>query len=102
VITLVDSIRIDMLISVVKRLVEIQIREADICLINKIDASNEQRIKKAEQMVRTINPTCEIIRVSGQNGTGVKEVADIIEKRTSERYDKATEKEMLKKQYGSR
>ncbi len=100
VITLVDSTRIDMLMMAVKRLVETQIREANICVINKVDASNEEQIRKSETLVRTINPTCEIMRASGISGAGVKIVADIIDKRTSERYDEATEKEILKKQYG--
>ncbi len=101
VITLVDSTRIDMLMSAVKRLVETQIREANICLINKVDASSEDQVKKSEQLVKAINPNCELYRVSGRQGEGVKLVADIIQNRTSERYDEATEKEMLKRQYGS-
>lgn len=45
VLTLVDSSRIDLLMESVARLVEIQVREADILLINKVDASTPEKIR---------------------------------------------------------
>jgi G3E family GTPase len=101
VITLVDAMRIDMLIEAVRRLVETQIREADVCLINKVDAATPEQIEKSRQMIKAINPRAEILLAAGRTGRGLKEVADIIEQRVSPRYDEAVEKELLRKQYGS-
>lgn len=101
VITLVDSTRIDLLMDAVRRLVETQIREADVVLINKVDAATDEQIEKSRAMIKKINPTAEILLVSGRNQVGLKEVADIIETRVSPRYDEAVEKELLRKQYGS-
>lgn len=75
--------------------------EADVCLINKVDASDDGRIKRSEDLVREINPKCEIMRISTHNGLGVKEVVDIIADRTSSRYDEAVERELRRQQYGS-
>jgi G3E family GTPase len=101
VITLVDATRIDMLIEAVRRLVETQIREADVCLINKVDAANPEQIERSRQMIKGINPRAEILLAAGRTGKGLQEVADIIEKRVSPRYDEAVEKELLRKQYGA-
>jgi G3E family GTPase len=100
VITLVDAIRVDLLMNAVRRLVETQIREADVVLINKVDAANEEQIEKSRKLIRGINEKAEIMLVSGRTGKGLKEVADVIEKRVSPRYDEAVEKELLRKQYG--
>ncbi len=100
VVTLVDATRIDMLIDAVKRLVETQIREADVCLINKVDAATQEQIEKSRKLIHGINPRAEILLASNRTGQGIKEVADIIEKRISPRYDEAVEKELLRQQYG--
>lgn len=102
VITLVDSTRVDTLIRTVRRLVVTQIREADVCLISKVDASDEGRNRKAAELIKEINPHCEIMRVSTRRGKGVKEVAEIIAARTSSRYDEAVENELLREEYGGR
>jgi G3E family GTPase len=101
VITLVDATRIELLMDAVRRLVETQIREADVVLINKVDAATEEQIEKSRTMIKKINPNAEIMLVSGRNQVGLKEVADIIETRVSPRYDEAVEKELLRKQYGA-
>ncbi|HHT75286.1 MAG TPA: GTP-binding protein [Methanomassiliicoccaceae archaeon] len=101
VITLVDSTRIDTLMGTVRRLVVTQIREADVCLINKVDAADEERIARAVELVRSVNPKCEIMRVSTHQNIGVEEVVDIIIERTSSRYDEAMERALLEKEYGS-
>jgi len=101
VLTLVDATRIDKLLGTVRRLVVTQVREADICLINKVDAADEAQIKKAEELVRSVNPNCEIMRISTHKGIGVKEVADIIADRVSARYDEAMERALLEKEYRS-
>lgn len=100
VVTLVDATRIDMLIDAVKRLVETQIREADVCLINKVDAATQEQIEKSRKLIQGINPRAEILLASNRTGQGIKEVADIIETRISPRYDEAVEKELLRQQYG--
>ncbi len=100
VVTLVDSTRIDMLIDAVRRLVETQIREADVCLINKVDAATQEQIEKTRKLIQNINPRAEIMQASNRTGLGMKEVADIIETRISPRYDEAVEKELLRQQYG--
>ena len=100
VLTLVDATRIDTLMGTVRRLVVTQVREADVCLINKVDA-DDARIARAEELVRSVNPKCGIMRTSTHTGLGVGEVADIIADRTSSRYDEAMEKALLEKEYGS-
>lgn len=100
VITLVDATRIDMLIDAVKRLIETQIREADVCVINKVDAATQEQIEKSRRLIQNINPRAEVMQSSDRTGLGVKEIADIIEKRVSPRYDEAVEKELLRQQYG--
>jgi G3E family GTPase len=100
VVALLDAPRIDEMMKSVRRLVETQIREADVVLINKIDAATEENIKKSTEFVRAINTTAELMYISGRSGEGVQEVADIFEKRTSARYDDTYEAEILKKGYG--
>ncbi len=101
VLTLVDATRIDTLMGTVRRLVVTQVREADVCLINKVDAAHDGGIARAEELIRSVNPHCEIMRISTHQNKGVKEVADIIVDRTSARYDEAVERALLEKEYGS-
>jgi G3E family GTPase len=101
VLTLVDATRIDTLMGTVRRLVVTQVREADVCLVNKVDAAQEEGIARAEELIRSVNPNCEIMRISTHQNKGVKEVADIIVDRTSSRYDEAMERALLEKEYGS-
>jgi len=100
VITLVDATRIDMLVRAVRRLVETQIREADVCFVNKVDTADAASIKKTEDLIRNINPKAEIAHMSSETGDGISYACDIIETRISPRYDEAVEKELLRKQYG--
>ncbi|MBE6527881.1 MAG: hypothetical protein E7Z64_01745 [Thermoplasmata archaeon] len=99
VITLVDGSRIEVLIKAVKRLVETQIREADICFVNKIDAATPEQIKMAEDAIRDFNATAEIKHMSALTGEGIDYAVDAIINRTSPRYDKAREEILLKKEY---
>jgi G3E family GTPase len=102
VVTLVDSVRIEELLHSVRRLVETQIREADVVLINKVDASTPEKIKLSEEFVRQVNPRARIMYGSGRQGQGVKEIATAIEKEISPRYDEAMEEEILRKEYVER
>ena len=99
VITLVDATRIDLLIKAVKRLVETQIREADVCFVNKVDTATPSDIAKAEQMIKQMNPKAEIAHMSSETGEGIMYACDLITTRTSPRYDEAVEEEVLRKQY---
>jgi len=99
VITLVDATRIDMLLRAVRRLVETQIREADVCFVNKVDSATPAEIAKTEEFIRSINPKAEVLHMSSENGDGIHAACDIIAKRISPRYDEAMEKEILRKQY---
>ncbi|MDR3282011.1 MAG: hypothetical protein LBS92_00145 [Candidatus Methanoplasma sp.] len=99
VITLVDASRIETLVKAVRRLVETQIREADVCFVNKVDAASEEDVKKAEDFIRGINPNAEVVRMSAETGEGISYACDVIANRVSERYDEAVEEERLKKQY---
>jgi G3E family GTPase len=100
VITLVDATRIDLLMKAVKRLVETQIREADVCFVNKVDTASPADIAKAEEMIKAMNPKAEIAYMSSETGRGIDYACDIIANRVSPRYDEAVEKELLRKQYG--
>jgi G3E family GTPase len=99
VITLVDATRIDLLVKAVKRLVETQIREADVCFVNKVDAASPSDVAKTEKMIKEINPKAEVSYMSSESGEGIKYACDLIEKKISPRYDEALEAELLKKQY---
>ncbi len=101
VLTLIDATRIDTLLRTVRRLVVTQIREADICLINKIDIADDTMIKQSEDLVREINKNCKIMKISTFKRIGIKEVANIIATQSSARYDEAVEKELLRQQYGA-
>jgi G3E family GTPase len=102
VVTLVDALRIDELLASVRRLVETQIREADIVFINKIDAASPEKVKHAVEFVKVVNPRAEIVYGSGRTGQGVKEIATAMESRLSPRYDEAAEAEILRKEYASK
>jgi G3E family GTPase len=102
VVTLVDALRIEELLASVRRLVETQIREADIVFINKVDAASQDKIRNAVEFVKVVNPRAEIMYGSGRTGQGVKEIATAMETRLSPRYDEASEAEILRKEYASK
>ena len=99
VITLVDSTRIEMLIRAVRRLVETQIREADVCFVNKVDSATPEQIEKTENFIREINSNAEIAHMSSETGEGIAHACDLIETGVSSRYDDAVEAERLKNAY---
>jgi len=99
VITLVDATRIDLLVKAVKRLVETQIREADVCFVNKVDTAPAADIAKTEDLIKNMNPKAEIAHMSSETGQGISYACDLIESRISPRYDEAIEEQLLKKQY---
>ncbi|AIZ56772.1 putative hydrogenase nickel incorporation protein HypB [Candidatus Methanoplasma termitum] len=102
VITLVDATRVDLLVKAVKRLVETQIREADVCFVNKVDSASAADIAKTEKMIKEMNPKAEVYHMSSETGRGIDIACDLIVNRISARYDEAIEEELLRKQYGGR
>lgn len=101
VITLVDSVRVELLMKAVRRLVETQVREADVVAINKIDAASSALVLKAEEFAKSVNQKARILRISGKTGEGIPEIVDIILNETGSRYEDLIEKKTLKEQYGS-
>lgn len=99
VLTLVDASRIKMLAKAVKRLVETQIREADVCFVNKVDIATPEEIKMAEGFITNMNPDAEIAHMSAETGEGIAYACDLIEQKTSGRYDDSVEAERLKQSY---
>lgn len=99
VITLVDSTRIEVMMKAVRRLVETQIREADICFVNKVDAATPEQIKMTEEAIREMNPAAEILHMSATTGEGIQYAVDAIESRTSPRYDESMEEIRLQQAY---
>ena len=93
VITLVDAASLKMLIKAVRRLVETQIREADVCFVNKIDAATQEEIAMAEDFIKSINPHAEISHMSAETGQGIDHACDLIQNGTSARYDESVDKE---------
>jgi len=100
VITLVDATRVDFLVKAVKRLVETQIREADVCFVNKVDSASATDIARTEAMIKEMNPKVEIAHMSSETGLGIDYACELILTRISPRYDEAIEEQLLKKQYG--
>lgn len=99
VITLVDASRIQILVKAVKRLVETQIREADICYVNKVDLATDEQIKMTEEFIREMNPTAKILHMSATTGEGIESAVDAIESGKSARYDESMEEIRLEKAY---
>jgi G3E family GTPase len=100
VITLVDASRIEMLLKAVRRLVETQIREADICFVNKVDIATPEGIAMTEDLIRSINERAEIAHMSTQTGEGIDLACEAIVNRFSPRYDDSMEEQRLRSQYG--
>ena len=69
------------------------------CFINKIDIATKEEIKKAEDLVIGMNPHAEIAYMSAETGEGIAYACDLIEQKTSSRYDDAVEAERLKQEY---
>lgn len=99
VITLIDAFRIDMLKKAVKRLIETQVREADVLAINKVDIAPPEKINEAEELAKDINPEARITHTSAVTKEGIDKVVDIILKEESMRYQDKVEEARLKEEY---
>ncbi|MBN1109983.1 MAG: hypothetical protein JXA45_04400 [Methanomassiliicoccales archaeon] len=100
IITFVDALRIDRLMDNVRRLVETQIVEADVVLINKVDAVDALRLQCVTDMVRGINPQVRILYGSSRTGQGVKEVADLMVHEKVSGQDMTEAEDRFDKEYG--
>lgn len=99
VITLVDATRIEVLMKAVRRLVETQIREADICFVNKVDAATDEQIRMTEEAIREMNPAAVIRHMSAVTGEGVDFAVEQIDVNFSPRYDESMEEKRLEQEY---
>jgi G3E family GTPase len=66
VVTLVDPCRFGAEVKEIPRFIEIQIREAEILCINKIDIAPAEKVLSTEEMLLQINPEAEILRFSAK------------------------------------
>jgi G3E family GTPase len=53
-----------------KRLVNTQLRDADIIALNKVDAAPEDKIQQSKESAHLINPNAKIMRLSNRTGEG--------------------------------
>lgn len=54
-----------------ERLVNTQLRDADIIALSKVDSSSEEQIAYAREGVEKVNPSAKVIRLSASSGEGV-------------------------------
>lgn len=100
IVTFVDAMRIDKLMNNVRRLVETQIIEADAVLINKVDAVDQERLRKVTEMVRSLNPDVRLLYGSARTGQGVKDVADLMANGEAVVYDLTEAEDRFDRKYG--
>ena len=84
-IVLFDTTRTEKLLTydTLRRLVKTQVRDADIVALSKVDLAPPGAEDRAEQAVRELNPTAEIVRLSTVTGEGLAELADRIRQGTA-------------------
>lgn len=100
IVTFVDAMRIDKLMNNVRRLVETQIIEADAVLINKVDAVDEERLRRVTAMVERLNPNVRLFYGSARTGQGIKEVADLMVHGQAVVYDLSDAEDRFDRKYG--
>ncbi len=100
VITVLDAYRVRVLKKAVRRLLETQIREADLNVINKIDIAAPESIKETEELVQEINPKSKIIYTSVITKQGLSTIIDMILSEFSMRFEDLKEKVLLEREYG--
>ncbi len=77
-IVLFDTTRAEKLLTyeTLKRLVAVQIKDADIVAMSKVDLSSDADVSHAEQAIRAMNGNAEIVRLSVTSGEGVRLLAE--------------------------
>lgn len=75
-IVLLDTGRFEKLLSyeTLKRLVSVQLKDADIIALSKVDAVTEEQRMKAEAAAHEVNPSARVLGLSTFSGEGVEEV----------------------------
>lgn len=66
-ITIVDPLRLQMMMEVLTPLVTSQIKSADLILINKADAASTEEMAYARQTVRELHPNVEVLSLSAKD-----------------------------------
>lgn len=87
VITLFDPSRIELLLKAVRRPVEAQLRDAQIIVINKVDAADAGQLARAREFVREVNASARVLEISALRGEGVDVLVDAILSEHSMRYE---------------
>jgi len=75
-IVLLDTGRFEKLLSyeTLKRLVSVQLKDADVIALSKVDSVSEEQRLKAETAAHEVNPSARVIGLSTYTGEGVQEV----------------------------
>ncbi len=68
IVCLADAQRWLKLLKPLEHLLSLQMKEADLILLNKADLASEEELAAAEESLRTLNPQAEILRVSAAQG----------------------------------
>ena len=87
VITLLDASRIDLLLRAVRRVVESQLRDADIIAINKVDAADAGALARAHDFARSVNERARIVETSALLAQGTDGLIEAILAEQSPRYE---------------
>lgn len=87
VITLLDASRIDLLLRAVRRVVESQLRDADIIAINKVDAADAGALARTHDFARSVNERARIVETSALLAQGTDELIEAILAGQSPRYE---------------
>ena len=101
IVTFVDCVSLEEQMIFVGRLISTQIKEADAVMVNKTDLCTNDEIEKCVDIVKRANASVDIMLGSAVTGRGVKEMADLVINRVSERYDEAMEEGRFREQYGA-
>ncbi|MDR0791431.1 MAG: molybdopterin-guanine dinucleotide biosynthesis protein MobB [Methanomassiliicoccaceae archaeon] len=100
IVTFVDCTALEEQMMFVGRLISTQIREADAIMINKTDMCTDDEIKKCAGIVLSVDVNANIMYGSAATGKGVSEMADLMIREVSQRYDAAVEEGLFREQYG--
>jgi G3E family GTPase len=76
VVTIVDTIRFDVLIDIMNPLIEAQIQKADILAINKIDKVDENKVSEIRSRIRQLNPKVDVVPISAEKGINIQSITE--------------------------
>lgn len=78
IITLVDVSRWPELRQVVEEVVTIQVKSAEVILLNKIDLADEATIESILKDVKAINPSASILKICTHNEADIRKVSEVV------------------------